>query len=62
MSQTYSLKHKLLAFSSIIPLFVDRFGRSSLQFCHLEMVDEKAIYDGLMAHSRVFFYGGFDFK
>ncbi len=41
-----------LAFSTIYPLFVDRFGRS-LWFCHLDF-DEEAIYGGFMAHSCVF--------
>ena len=35
----------------------DRFGRS-LQFCSLEF-DNEAIYDGFMAHSRVFRGGRF---
>ncbi len=55
MLQTQSLTHKCLAFSSLTPLFVDRFGRS-LGFCHPE-VDKEAISDGFMAHSRVFRMG-----
>ena len=38
-------------------LFVDRFGRSLL----LEF-DKKAISDGFMAHSNIFFWGEGDFK
>ena len=46
------LTHKRLAFSSITPLFVDRFGRS-LQFYHLQF-DKEAISDGFMADAGVF--------
>ena len=42
-----------LAFSTISPLFVDRFG--FLRVCHLGF-DKEAIYDGFMAHS--IFLGG----
>ena len=40
-----------LAFSSIYPLFVNRFGRS-LRFCHMEL-DKEAISDGFMEFSSV---------
>ncbi len=36
LSQTDSLPHSRLAFSTISPLFVDRFGRS-LRFCQLRI-------------------------
>ncbi len=52
----FSLTHKRLAFSSISPLIVDRFG-SSLRFCHLEL-DKEAFYDGYLVHSRVLGGGG----
>ncbi len=41
---TDSLTHKHLAFTTISPLFVNRFGRS-LQFCHQKFYP-KAISDG----------------
>ncbi len=47
-----------LTFSSISPLFVDRFGRS-LWFCHLEF-DKEAISNDFMAHFHVF-RGGVEF-
>ena len=40
-------------------LSVDRFGRS-LRFCNLEF-DVEAIFDGFMAHFRVF-RGSFEFE
>ncbi len=61
MSQTHSLTPSLtrcLSLSAITLLFVDRFGRS-IWPSQLEF-DEKASYDGLMAHSRVF-RRGFEF-
>ena len=41
-----------LTFSTISPLFVDRFKRS-LRFGHLQF-DQEAISRGFMSHSRVF--------
>ncbi len=54
MSQTHSFFHKRLAFSTISPLFVGRFGRY-LRFCHFEFYKE-AISDGVMAHFRVLIF------
>ena len=54
MAITPSLTHKLLAFSSIYPLFVERFGRS-LRFCHHEFYNE-AISDAFIHVFLVFFY------
>ena len=45
MSQTHSDTHGRLAFSTIPPLFVDRFFRFP-RFCYLEF-DKEAISDGM---------------
>ena len=59
MSQTHSLMGSL-AFSSISPLFMDRFGRY-LRFCHPEFY-KKAISDGFLAHSHVFRRGRVEYS
>ena len=46
MSKTHSAMTSRLAFSTISPLFVDRFGRF-LRFCHIEF-DKGGIFDGCM--------------
>ncbi len=59
MSQTHSLTNsQMLIFFVHISVIVGRFGRS-LWFCHLELENE-AISDGFMAHSRIFteWWGG----
>ena len=52
MSQTHLSFTGRLAVPAISPLFVVRFGRS-LRFNHLKF-DKEAIFDGFMAHCRVF--------
>ena len=49
-----------LAFKTISPLFVDRFGRS-LRYCYLEF-DKEALSDGCRSENIWYRWKGFEFK